>query len=168
MLCFHYGNFGHLDLECEVRKKMDEGYSEQQALSKVALEKIPNREFENEQFGPWMIARKNNRSRYSVLDNGDELNDEIEVVPNTFETRKDVGTSIGVSKKILVRDKEDLKKCLQDSVEISNKGGVKRGDKELEMRNMVVKVVSSKKVVKGIRKNNRKIGGTLKDVSNIC
>ncbi|XVF32405.1 hypothetical protein REPUB_Repub17cG0079500 [Reevesia pubescens] len=115
MLCYYCGKFGHSDLECDVRKKEEEQYFEEQVLKISAIGKLPDREHENVKFGPLMIAKKRNRrqgttkltanvkqihkdppsaingdetmagSRYVVLGNEDERYEEIEVVSNSIE-----------------------------------------------------------------------------------
>ncbi|XVE99570.1 hypothetical protein REPUB_Repub03eG0210600 [Reevesia pubescens] len=70
MLCFHCGRFGHSDLDCQIRRKKEKGYTEEQANRMSKSSKASDLEHENERFGPWMIAKINYRKSNVIKHDG--------------------------------------------------------------------------------------------------
>ncbi|XP_021290562.1 uncharacterized protein LOC110421316 [Herrania umbratica] len=61
MMCYHCGKFGHYEEGCIVRQKENEGYTGNQAIALAELAVTREKDYETHRFGPWMVARKNNK-----------------------------------------------------------------------------------------------------------
>ncbi|XVF06754.1 hypothetical protein REPUB_Repub06bG0077800 [Reevesia pubescens] len=175
MLCFHCGKFGHNDLECGVRKKQEQGFTEEQALKLDKCEEIPDKDYENEKFRLWMISKKKYRkpivskqknptrngretsnkrtsddkasgSRFVVLEDDDICLNDDEFVPSTFEPVE--GDTLVPTKRTdsKVQQKETFKKNLQNSAEISNRSGRKKSSKGKNVQENSVQIAFSKDV----------------------
>lgn len=107
-------------------------------------------------------------SCFEILRGDDDNMAEIEVVSNTSEGEQ--GASSRTSGVNITSDKEVLKKNKNkkpsSTALVSNKGALKKTDKEKGIQDHTIQVLSSKSVFKE-KKDGRKSGGILKDVPNI-
>ncbi|XVE96610.1 hypothetical protein REPUB_Repub02eG0237700 [Reevesia pubescens] len=123
MLCFHCGRFGHSELECEIRRKTEEGYSEDQAERFVERGKIIEHEHENVRYGPWMIAKKRYRKPSSTKDDGNAKQMDTNADLRTNQRNKPV---IGSRFSVLDADEEQQEtvEVVPNSLEECNEEGV--------------------------------------------
>lgn len=96
MLHVHYGTFGHNDMEGEAKKKEEEGYTEEHAQRPAEIENFVFKEFENERFGPWMIAKKKYRKYVNAKMDGNIKHPVEEVSRDSTGINRATGSRIEV------------------------------------------------------------------------
>lgn len=140
MVFFQCGRFGH-NIEVCTAKNLDQATkNKDKDLNREEQDNNWNKKYENQKFGPWMIARKNYRkplssrvriveketttqktsnigSRFTVLEEDPSYVDNKVVVPESLEHNTS-GNNVANKKQQMVggKNKEELKKSLQSVV----------------------------------------------------